>query len=325
MLLVARKIAPAIAAGCPMIVRSTEVAPLCIMKFFACCHETNLPKGLISLLCGSARELSSIIMADSRVRKISLTGSIEVGKTLIEQSAQTLKKVTMELGGHAPVIICDDADITSVAKLLTVSKFANSGQVCVSPTRFYVHKNVIDEFCNVMVNEVKKIKLGNGLDESTTMGPLVHDRRRDEIEKFIKQAKKEGGNILIGGKRPDSFSKGYFFEPTVIRDLPNTSALLCNEIFGPVALIQPFDTLDEVIEKANSTEYALASYFFTASLKTSNMLSSNIVAGMVGVNTMALAAAEVPFGGIQASGFGRENGEEGMHEYLNSKIVTVQS
>ena len=175
-----------------------------------------------------------------------------------------------------------------------------------------------------MVEEVKKLKLGNGLDSDTTMGPLVHARRRDEIESFIEKVHTQGGTILTGGKRPEKFEKGFFFEPTVIRDLPKTSFLLCNEIFGPIALVQSFITFDEVIKKANSTEYALAAYTFTTSLELANKTASALISGMVGVNSFALAAAEVPFGGIQASGFGRESGEEGMYEYMNSKIVTTQ-
>jgi len=323
-LLMARKIAPALAAGCPIITRSTHIAPLTAMKLIEACHNADLPKGLVALICGSARKLSPRIMNDPRVRKLSLTGSIDVGKTLIEQSAITLKKVTMELGGHAPVIVHEDADIKSVATLSTAAKFANAGQVCVSPTRFYIHENKIDEFCEVMVNEVKKLKLGNGLEEGTTIGPLVHSKRRDEIENFISKVNEQGGKILTGGKRPKGFDKGFFFEPTVIRDLPNTSYLLYNEIFGPLALVQAFKTLDEVLKKANSTEYALASYVFTKSLELANKTSKGLVAGMVGVNSFALATAEVPFGGIKASGFGRESGQEGMMEYMNSKIITLQ-
>ncbi|NQY19975.1 MAG: NAD-dependent succinate-semialdehyde dehydrogenase [Campylobacteraceae bacterium] len=323
-LLMARKLAPALAAGCPMILRSTDVAPLTGMKLVQACHDADLPKGLVSFLCGSARVLSPRIMNDPRVRKLSLTGSTEVGKKLIESSAITLKKVTMELGGHAPVIVHADANIKEAAILCAAVKFANAGQVCVSPTRFYIHESKMDEFCETMVLEVEKHVLGSGLDDKTTMGPLVHSRRRDEIEVFIKKVHEQGGTILTGGKRPEGFDKGFFFEPTVIRDLPNTSFLLCNEIFGPIALVQSFKTYDEVIKKANSTEYALASYTFTTSLKLANKTSNDLVSGMVGVNSFALAAAEVPFGGIQASGFGRESGEEGMYEYMNSKIITTQ-
>jgi succinate-semialdehyde dehydrogenase/glutarate-semialdehyde dehydrogenase len=323
-LLMARKIAPAIAAGCPIILRSTDVAPLTGMKLVQACHDAGLPKGLVSFLCGSARVLSPRIMNDPRVRKLSLTGSTEVGQKLIESSAITLKKVTMELGGHAPVIVHSDAKIEVAAKLCAAVKFANAGQVCVSPTRFYIHESKMDEFCDIMVSEVKKHVLGSGLDEKTTMGPLVHERRREEIESFISKVNEQGGTILTGGKRPNGFYKGFFFEPTVIRDLPNTSFLLCNEIFGPIALVQSFKTYDEVIKKANSTEYALAAYTFTTSLELANRTSNDLVSGMVGVNSFALAAAEVPFGGIQASGFGRESGEEGMYEYMNTKIVTTQ-
>jgi len=323
-LLMARKVAPALAAGCPIILRSTDVAPLTGMKLVQACHDAGLPKGLVSFLCGSARKLSPSIMNDARVRKLSLTGSTEVGQKLIESSALTLKKVTMELGGHAPVIVHRDADIKKAATLCAAVKFANAGQVCVSPTRFYIHESKMDEFCETMVKEVKKHVLGSGLDEKTTMGPLVHARRRDEIEVFLEKVELEGGTILTGGKRPEAFEKGFFFEPTVIRDLPDTSFLLCNEIFGPIALVQSFTRYEEVIKKANSTEYALAAYTFTTSLELANRTSHDLVSGMVGVNSFALAAAEVPFGGIQASGFGRESGSEGMYEYMNTKIITTQ-
>lgn len=324
-LLSARKIAPALAAGCPIIVRSTELAPLVSMCLFEAIHHADLPSGMASLLCGNASEISSVLMNDSRIRKVSLTGSTAVGQQMIKDSSITLKKVTMELGGHAPVIIHEDVNIEEVAALSVRTKFANAGQVCVSPTRFYVHKNIIDYFCECFVKETQKIKLGNGLDETVDMGPLITQKRLTEIESFIDRVKKTGGKILCGGKKSTQFNKGFFFEPTVIRDLPDDSYLLCNEIFGPLALIQSFSSLDEVFKKANSTEYGLAAYSFTNSLKKANLSAKNLSAGMVGINSFALAAAEIPFGGIKASGFGRESGVEGMYEYLNSKIVTQQS
>lgn len=323
-LLMARKIAPALAAGCPIIVRSTDVAPLVAMKLFKALDVADFPKGMCALLCGSASKISSILMQDLRVRKVSLTGSTAVGQELIKASSQSLKKVTMELGGHAPVIVHDDADAKAVASLSVRVKFANAGQVCVSPTRFYIHESIMDSFCESFVAETKKLKLGNGLDESVDMGPLVSSKRLDEMQKFIKHVQEKGGKILCGGKKAAGFEKGYFFEPTVIRDLPDDSKLLCNEIFGPIALLQSFSSLDEVFKKANSTEYGLASYTFTNSLHKARLSAAKISAGMVGINSFALAAAEIPFGGIKASGFGRESGEEGMYEYLNSKIITEQ-
>lgn len=325
LLLMVRKLAPALAAGCPMIVRSTELAPLTAMKLMECCHQADLLAGMVALLCGKASCITPIIMASPQVRKISLTGSTDVGKLLIEQSAPTIKKVTMELGGHGPVIVHEDADAEAVAKLACMVKFANSGQVCVSPTRFFVHENVMQTFCDTMVAEAEKLVLGNGLDETTTMGPLIHERRRQAIEEFIDNVNTRGGTILTGGKRPDGFDKGYFYEPTIIRDLPAISRVMCEEIFGPLALINSFSDYDDVIERANNTEYALAAYTFTKSLALAERTRRDLVTGMVGVNTFALAAAEVPFGGIHYSGIGKESGEVGMQEYLNSKITTVQS
>ena len=294
------------------------------MRLFAALHEAGFPKGMVALLCGSASNISSILMKDVRVRKISLTGSTSAGQKMIKDSADTLKKVTMELGGHAPVIIHDDVDIESVATMSVKTKFANAGQVCVSPTRFFVHESIIERFSNAFVAETKKIKLGSGLDEGVYMGPLVSAKRLSDIEDFISHVRQSGGKIVCGGNRPSGFSKGYFFEPTVVYDLPDTSRLLCEEIFGPIAILQPFSTLEDALSKANSTEYGLASYTFTKSLEKANLTSQGLSAGMVGVNSFALAAAEVPFGGIKASGFGRESGVEGMQEYLQSKIITQQ-
>ncbi|MCI5968346.1 NAD-dependent succinate-semialdehyde dehydrogenase [Helicobacter sp.] len=322
LLLTARKLAPALAAGCAVIVRSTDIAPLVSMKLFEALHQAQFPKGLVALLCGKASVISSVLMQDVRVRKVSLTGSTAVGQQLIRDSSLTLKKVTMELGGHAPVIVCEDTDVREVAAMSVKVKFANAGQVCVSPTRFYIHKSVMDSFCEVFVAETRKLKLGNGLDGSVDMGPLVTQKRLEEIQSFMQKAKETGGKILTGGKRVQGFDKGYFFEPTVIRDLPDDSHLLCNEIFGPIALIQSFEDLDEVLKRANNTEYGLASYAFTTSLEKAHLIAEHLSAGMVGINSFALAAAEVPFGGIKASGFGRESGVEGMQEYLQSKIIT---
>lgn len=323
-LLSARKIAPALAAGCPIIVRSTDLAPLVTKYLFKALHSAEFPKAMINLVCGNASLISAVLMNDVRVRKISLTGSTSVGKQMIKDSSITLKKVTMELGGHAPVIIHDDVDVAEVASLCVKTKFANAGQVCVSPTRFYVHTSIMEEFCRHFTQQTLKIKLGNGLDETTDMGPLITQKRLTEIENFVTNAQESGGKILCGGKKPKGFEKGFFFEPTVIRDLPDDCSLLCNEIFGPIALIQSFSSLDEAFQKANNTEYGLASYSFTNSLQKANLTAQKLNAGMVGINSFALAAAEVPFGGIKASGFGRESGEEGMYEYLHSKIITQQ-
>ncbi|MGY0398741.1 MAG: aldehyde dehydrogenase family protein [Ostreibacterium sp.] len=280
---------------------------------------------MVALLCGQASRITPVLMRSPEVRKISLTGSITVGKLLIEQSAKTLKKVTMELGGHAPVIVHADADVESVAKLACAVKFANAGQVCVSPTRFFVHQRLMHAFCNILVTEAQKLVLGKGLDEKTTMGPLIHDRRLAEIESFIDSVKKQGGQILTGGKRPTGFERGYFFEPTVIRDLPISSRPMCEEVFGPLALVNSFNDYDDVIARANATEYALAAYTFTNSLTLAERTRKDLISGMVGVNTFALAAAEVPFGGVHYSGMGRESGEAGIYEYLNTKISTIQS
>ena len=324
-LLIARKMAPALAAGCPMITRSSEVSPLSAMYLHEACHKAGLPAGMVALLNGEPNVISENLMAHPAVRKVSLTGSMEVGQKFIRQSAETIKKVTMELGGNAPVIIYDDVDIDKVIQTIAPSKYANAGQVCVSPSRFYVQRKIFKEFSEKFAQYARDIKLGNGLEPTTQMGPLVHKRRLEAVESFVEQAKRDGATILAGGKRPSGFTKGFFYEPTVISDLSYTSMVTCQEVFGPVALMQVFDTFEEVIAEANKTEYGLASYVFTKSLDLANRTANSLEAGMVGVNTPALAAAEVPFGGIKSSGFGRESSDHAMFEYMHMKIITQNS
>jgi succinate-semialdehyde dehydrogenase/glutarate-semialdehyde dehydrogenase len=320
-LLPARKIAPALAAGCSIIVRPADETPGCAMLLVACCHDAGMPAGVVNLLTGSPANISPTLMASAAVRKVSLTGSTRVGKLVLADAAQTIKRVSMELGGHAPVIVCDDADAEAVATLAVPTKFANGGQVCVSPTRFYVHESKEAAFTKRFVEVTKSLKVGDGFDPNTQMGPLANKRRRDDIEALVERTKSEGAELLAGGHRPAGINHGYFFEPTVFGRVPETATIMKDEPFGPIAPITTFRDFDDVIARANSLEYGLASYVFTKSQKRAQEASARIESGMVGVNTFLLSVAEAPFGGVKQSGFGREGGAQGIKDYLDVKMT----
>ncbi|MEZ5667873.1 MAG: NAD-dependent succinate-semialdehyde dehydrogenase [Alphaproteobacteria bacterium] len=318
-----RKIAPALAAGCAIIVRPSEEGPGTVMGIVKCCEDAGVPPGVVNLLVGKASKISAPIMASTAVRKISLTGSTDVGKLIIRQSADTVKKLSMELGGHAPVLVFDDVDPVKAADTLATAKYRNAGQVCVSPTRFYVHEKSKKAFTERFVEVAKKLKLGNGLDPETEMGPLATRKRLEDIERMVEQTRGEGATLLAGGKRPAGFNRGFFYEPTVFDDVRDDGVLMTEEPFGPVAPLTTFRDFDEVIERANSLEMGLAGFVFTSSQKTANAASERLETGMVGVNTMAIAMAEAPFGGIKQSGFGREGGSLGIKDYLDVKLTSM--
>ncbi len=323
--LVARKLAPALAAGCSVIVRPADETPGTVMLMIACCHDAGLPPGVVNLLTGKPADISPTLMAAPEVRKISLTGSTRVGREVLAAAAQTIKRVSMELGGHSPVIVCEDADAEAVAAMAVPVKFANSGQVCISPTRFYVHESKEAAFTKQFVEGARAIKIGNGLDATTEMGPLATKRRRDDIEALVERTKSEGAEVLTGGRRPAGINRGYFFEPTVFGKVPESATIMHEEPFGPLAPISTYRDFDEVIERANALEYGLASYVFTRSQKRAMEASARIESGMVAINTFMLAGTEVPFGGIKQSGFGREGGALGIKDYLNVKYTHMVS
>jgi len=322
-ILSSRKIAPALAAGCAIIVRPSEEAPGTVMGMIKCCEDAGVPKGVVNLLTGKASRIAGPLMASTVVRKVSLTGSTEIGKLMIRQSADTVKKLSMELGGHAPVIVFGDVDAEKTAETLAVAKYRNAGQVCVSPSRFYVHESHKKRFSERFAAVAKSLKLGNGLDEGVDMGPLATRRRLDDIEKLVEDTRAEGATLLAGGKRPAGFNRGYFYEPTVFDDVRDDGRLMTEEPFGPVAPLTSFRDFDEVMERANSLEMGLASFVFTASQKIAHAAAEALEAGMVGVNTLAIAAAETPFGGIKQSGFGREGGTFGIKDYLDVKLTSM--
>lgn len=321
--LAARKIAPALAAGCTVVCRGPLEAPGALALLAECCIDAGLPAGSLTLLNGDPEPITDIIMRDARVRKVSFTGSVRVGKIIASGAAATLKKVTMELGGHAPVIVMDDVDIDVVASQSAAAKFRNSGQVCISPSRFFVMENAFERFTTMFAERMKAIQLGNGLEDGVDMGPLATERRRKEIGELVDDASSRGAELLAGGRTPSGFNRGWFYEPTALTRVPDDARMMGEEIFGPVAVINPVRSLEEAIKKSNSTELGLNAYAFTRSLSAAREISEGLQSGMVTINSFAPAMTEVPFGGVKASGYGREGGELGIREYLEAKSITT--
>lgn len=321
--LIARKVAPALAAGCSIIVRPSREVPGSAMLLMDCLKQAGIPDGVANLVIGPASTTYDPIMASPAVRKISLTGSTAIGQQMIRDAAATLKRVSMELGGNAPVVVFEDAQIDQVLDLTVPVKFANAGQVCVTADRFYVHEKLARPFIEGFTARARSLKLGHGLDESSQMGPLINQRRIDAMEKIIADAKARGGRIETGGARPAGQNKGFFFAPTVITDIPDDALAMREENFGPIAAITSFSSAEEAYARANSSEHGLAAYVFTREPARMREAAARLEAGMVGVNSYALAAAEAPFGGIKASGMGREGGTEGILDYMNVKLTQV--
>jgi len=321
--LIARKVAPALAAGCSVIVRPSSEVPGPAAIIIDCMRQAGLPAGVVNLVVGPTSETYQPLMASQSVRKVSLTGSTAIGQQMIRDAAATMKRVSMELGGNAPMIVFQDADVEKVLDLAVPTKFANAGQVCVTPDRFFIHESLHDAFVDGFAKRAKTLKLGHGLDETSQMGPLINERRRKAIETIVADAVARGGKIRAGGGRPAEHNRGFFFEPTVISDLPDEALALAEENFGPIAAITRFAKADDVYARANTGGFGLSAYVFTRDPSRIREAVASIESGMVGVNSFALAAAEAPFGGIKDSGMGREGGSEGIHDYLNVKLSQV--
>ena len=315
-----RKITAALGAGCTMVIKGPEDAPSAVVAIAQLFHDAGLPAGCLNVVWGVPHEVSDFLIKSPIVRKISFTGSVPVGKLLGALAGSLMKRCTMELGGHAPVIVCDDADVEAAADMLVPFKFRNAGQVCISPTRFYVQEGAYDKFVARFLAKVGKIKVGDGLAADTRMGPLAQARRVAAIAGFIDDAQTRGATVLAGGGAMGG--EGNFFAPTVLADLPEDSRLMTEEPFGPVAGIVRFKTIDEVLLRANSLPFGLASYAFTGGTKNASALSNGLEAGMVSINHFGMALAETPFGGIKDSGIGSEGGIETFDGYLNTKFVT---
>jgi len=315
----ARKIGGALGAGCSLIIKASEETPGTCVELVRAFHDAGLPKGVLNLVFGVPARISEHVIASDIVRKVSFTGSVPVGKHLTKLAAEGMKRTTMELGGHSPVIVFGDADPEKSAEIAAAGKYRNAGQVCISPTRFYVQENNYERFVRRFVDYAKSIKLGDGLAEGTTMGPLANPRRLDAMEGFVADAKKRGAAIKTGGVRHGN--QGFFFSPTVVTDIPDDARLMTEEPFGPVAPITSFKTFDEVVERANALPFGLAAYTFTTSTRTANLISDALESGMVGVNSLAISTPETPFGGMKESGYGHEGGVEGLEAYTQKKLV----
>jgi succinate-semialdehyde dehydrogenase / glutarate-semialdehyde dehydrogenase len=315
-----RKISCALAAGCSIIIKGPEETPASCAALVKAFADAGVPQGVINLVYGVPAEVSEYLIPSPVIRKISFTGSTAVGKHLASLAGAHMKRITMELGGHAPAIVFEDADVDVAVKLLSANKYRNAGQVCVAPTRFLVQEKVYDAFVDKFTAAAKSLKVGDGLDKETRMGPLAHSRRIDAIEGFVSDAVAKGAKLKTGGNRIGN--KGYFFEPTVLTDVPLESRIMNEEPFGPVAAIRPFDTFDNVVKEANRLDYGLAAYAYTKSAKTAAAIGSAIESGMVSINHHGLALPEVPFGGVKDSGYGSEGGADALESYLNFKFIT---
>ncbi len=321
LILAARKISTALAAGCSVICKPDVIAPGSVMELVDICREAGVPPGVVNLLSGDPPSIASQLISSDIVKKISITGSTRVGKLILKQAAEKVQRVTMELSGHAPFIVFDDVNLEKATDMAIAAKFRNNGQVCISPSRFYIHESKKDEFTKSFVEKTKKLKIGNGLNEGVELGPMTTKKRLEEIEQMVETTKKEGAKILCGGQKPSGFNKGYFYEPTVFDNIKDDFTIMKVEPFGPLVPITTFKHFDEVIERANSHELGLASYIFTNSMEKAHKASELMETGVVAVNTPVVAIAEAPFGGIKQTGYGREGGSMGIKDYLNIKYT----
>jgi succinate-semialdehyde dehydrogenase/glutarate-semialdehyde dehydrogenase len=317
---VVRKLSAAIATGCSIIVKAPEETPASPAALLQAFIDAGLPAGVANLVYGVPAEISEYLIPHPVIRKVTFTGSTPVGKHLAALAGQHMKRVTMELGGHAPAIVFDDADLDHAAKTLAAAKFRNAGQVCVSPTRFLVQEKLYEPFVERFVAVAKGLKVGDGIAADTQMGPLAHDRRVPWVEALVADARQKGAEVHTGGERIGN--KGYFYQPTVMTGVGKDARMMNEEPFGPVAMIAPFKDFDEVVEEANRLPFGLAAYAFTRSAKTANAVAAKVETGMMTINHLGLALPEVPFGGVKDSGYGSEGGSEAIEAYLNTKFVT---
>ena len=320
-ILAARKISTALAAGCSVICKPDVIAPGCIMEMMNIIKEAGVPPGVVNLLSGDPAAISSQLISSDIIKKISITGSTRVGKLILKQAAEKVQRVTMELSGHAPFIVFEDVDVDKVSDMAIAAKFRNNGQVCISPSRFYIHESKKEQFTKLFVNKTKKLKIGNGMNEGVQLGPMTTKKRLEDIEELVETTKNEGAKVLCGGKRPSGFNKGYFYEPTVFDNVKDNFTIMKQEPFGPLVPITTFKNYEEVIERANNHELGLASYIYTNSLEKAHRTSELMETGVVAVNTPVVAVAEAPFGGIKQTGYGREGGSMGIKDYLNIKYT----
>jgi len=316
-----RKISGALAAGCSIIIKGPEETPGSCAELVRAFADGGVPPGVINLVFGVPSVISEYLIPHPIIRKVTFTGSTAVGKRLAMLAGEHMKRITMELGGHAPALVFEDADVDSAARQLAIGKYRNAGQVCISPTRVLVQNKAYEPFVEQFVSAAKAVKVGDGLEAETTMGPLAHLRRVEAMEAFVADALAHGGKLRTGGKRIGN--KGFFFEPTVVTDVPKSARIMNEEPFGPLAIINRFDDYEEAVAEANRLDYGLAAYAFTRSAKTSARLGEAVESGMVSINHLGLGLPEIPFGGIKDSGFGSEGGAEALEAFFNNKLVTL--
>jgi succinate-semialdehyde dehydrogenase/glutarate-semialdehyde dehydrogenase len=315
-----RKVSAALASGCSVILKGPEETPASCAALVAAFADAGLPAGAFNLVFGAPAEISAYLIPHPTIKKISFTGSVAVGKQLAALAGSHMKRATMELGGHAPAIVFEDADVDRAVKILSASKFRNAGQICVSPTRFLIHESVYARFLAGFVEAAKAVKVGDGLEDGVVMGPLANSRRLEAMEALTADAASRGARVVCGGARIGN--RGYFFEPTVLTEAPLDARIMNEEPFGPLAAISPFRDYDGVVEEANRLPYGLAAYAYTKSAKTMADIGRDIESGMVSINHHGLALPELPFGGVKDSGYGSEGGTEAMEAYLNAKLIT---
>ena len=316
---VALKIGAALAAGCSIIVKPSDETPGTAVAIGRCFEKAGLAPGVLNIVFGDPAPISEYLIRSPIPKKVSLTGSTPVGKLLARLSADTLKRCTMELGGHAPVLIFEDADLDYTVNALVAAKFRNAGQVCTSPSRFYIHRDIYDHFVSNFAQRTKRLVVGNGLDEGVQVGPMITEHRLTAVDELVRDAVAKGAAIITGGARFER--PGYFYAPTVLRDVPDDAKAMIQEPFGPVALMTPFDSFDEVMTRANSLPFGLAAYVFTRNISTAARASEALEAGQIGVNATSVHEVETPFGGVNESGYGHESGVEGLDAYLRTKMI----
>lgn len=324
--MITRKLAPALAAGNTVILKPSKDTPLSALAIFEIFEAAELPKGVVNLVMGSSKEIGSILTASNDVKKLTFTGSTPIGKTLYEQSADTLKKLSLELGGHAPFIVHSDANIEAAVEGLIAAKFRNNGQVCIAPNRIFAHESIKDEFLNLLKSKVEALVVGNGLDDETNVGPLIREDAIDKIKQQIVDATDKGAVLVTGGHRlsESPFDKGNFFQPTILDHVNTSMDIFYEETFGPVVPVITYGTVEEVIEMANDTNYGLASYAYAQDSTVQYQLSNGLEYGMVGMNAVNISNPETPFGGVKHSGFGRENSHLGLKEYVTEKFINTK-
>jgi succinate-semialdehyde dehydrogenase/glutarate-semialdehyde dehydrogenase len=317
-----RKIGPAIAAGCTMVVKPAKQTPLSMLMLAQILEEVGLPGGVLNVITAkSSGKTMEPLIRDPRTRKLSFTGSTEVGRTLIEQSAEQILRVSMELGGNAPFLVFDDADVDAAVEGALIAKMRNGGEACTSANRFHVAGAVADEFAEKLAAKIGAMKVGRGTEPDVKVGPLIDDGQRGKVAELVEDARERGAKVLVGGSRIDG--AGYFYEPTVLGGVPDDARLLDEEIFGPVAPVRAFDSEDDAIDAANATEYGLVAYVYTQDINRAFRVIERLETGMVGLNQGMVSNAGAPFGGVKASGYGREGGPEGIQEYLETKYVAM--